>query len=185
MPMVGVVFYFSKAPRFIPTPIIKAKIFALFLLTIVLPILLFFLLKTTRKISSIHLGSTKERIIPLAMYCIILLLLMSRVLPRNELIEPYYFIVGVLGSTLACLILVFLKFKASIHMIALGGVLMFFIALSIHFHINIIGSIALIIIIAGAVATSRLHLKAHTPIELILGFFIGVLPQLIVLNYWL
>lgn len=185
MPVVGIIFYFSKSPRFIPAPIIKAKLFALILLTVVLPILIFFLLKATRKISSIHLGSTKERILPLAIYCIILVLLMSKILPSNELIEPYYFILGILVSTLACLFLAFLKFKASIHMIAVGGVLMFFIALSIHFHINIIGSIALIIIISGAIATSRLHLKAHRPIELILGFFIGVLPQIIVLNYWL
>lgn len=185
MPLVGIIFYFSKAPRFIPNPIIKAKIFALFLLTILLPVLLFFLLKSTGRIRSIHLNSSKERIIPLAVYCVILILLMTKVLPSNELIEPYYFILGILASTLACLILAFLKFKASIHMIAIGGVLMFFIALSIHFHINIIGSIALIIIIAGAVATSRLHLNAHRPVELVLGFFIGVVPQILVLNYWL
>jgi hypothetical protein len=70
-------------------------------------------------------------------------------------------------------------------MIAIGGLLMFFIALSIHFNINIIGSIALMFIISGAVATSRLHLKAHSLIELIIGFFIGAIPQLILLNYWL
>ncbi len=185
MPIVGVIFYFYKAPRFIPVPIIKAKILALFLLTLILPILLFLLLKKTRQISSVHLESTKERIIPLAIYAIILLLIMNRILPDNELIEPYFFIVGVFGSTLSCLILAFLKFKVSIHMIAIGGVFMFFIALSIHFNININSSIALIIIISGAVATSRLHLRAHTPIEIFIGFFIGVIPQLIVLNFWL
>ena len=185
MPLVGVIFYFSKAPRFIPQPIIKAKVFALVLLTVLLPILLFFLLKSMGKISSIHLGSLKERIIPLCIYSIILVLIMQRVLPRNELIEPHFFMVGVLGSTLACLILAILKFKASIHMIAVSGVLMFFIALSIHFNINIIGSIAFIFIIAGAIATSRLHLKAHNTIELIIGFVIGIIPQLITLNYWL
>ena len=38
---------------------------------------------------------------------------------------------------------------------------MFFIALSIHFSININGTLALLAIIIGTVATSRLHLKAH------------------------
>ncbi len=185
MPLVGVMFYFSKSPRFIPPPIIKAKIFALVLLTILLPILIFFLLKSMKRISSVHLGSTKERIIPLIIYCLILLLVILRVLPNYELIEPYYFIVGVLGSSMACLILALLKFKASIHMIGVGGVLMFFIALGIHFHINIIGSIALIFVISGAVASSRIHLKAHNGIELVVGFLIGIIPQLIALNYWL
>ncbi len=70
-------------------------------------------------------------------------------------------------------------------MIAVSGVLMFFIALSIHFSINIIGEIALFFIIVGATATSRLHMNAHTTIELIIGFFVGLIPQLILLNYWL
>ncbi|MBT8288399.1 MAG: hypothetical protein HKN00_00925 [Flavobacteriaceae bacterium] len=185
MPLVGVIFYFSKSPRFIPQPIIKAKIFALVLLTILLPILLFFLLKSLKKISSIHLGSTEERRIPLAIYCGIIGLVLMRVLPSNELIEPHFFMVGVLGSTLSCLILAILNFKASIHMLAVGGVLMFFIALSIHFHININGSIALIFIITGALATSRVHMRAHNALELAVGFIIGVVPQFIVLSYWL
>ena len=185
MPLVGILFYFSKSPRFIPEPIIKAKLFALILLTIILPILLFFLLKSTRVVKSIHLESARERVVPLTIYAIILILLILRVFPSNELIEPYYFILGVLSSTIACLILAILKYKASIHMIATGGVLMFFVALSIHFHINIIGSIALICIVTGAVGTSRLHLRAHNSIELLIGFLVGVIPQLIVLNYWL
>ena len=185
MPLIGVLFYFSRAPRYIPEPIIKAKLFALVLLTIVLPILLFFLLKTMQKIKSADLESTKERVLPLGIYCIILLIVATRILPYNELIELYYFFIGILYSTITCLILVLLKYKSSIHMIAVGGVIMFFIAFSIHFNINIIGSIALISIITGAIATSRLHLKAHTVLELIIGFFIGVFPQLILLNYWL
>jgi hypothetical protein len=86
---------------------------------------------------------------------------------------------------MACLILAILKFKASIHIIAASGVLMFFIALSFHFSINIIGTVAVFFIIIGGIATSRLHLNAHSNIELIIGFFIGLIPQLILLNYWL
>ena len=70
-------------------------------------------------------------------------------------------------------------------MIAAAGVLQFFIALSIHFNININATIAVFFIIIGAIATSRLHLNAHTNIELIIGFFIGLIPQLILVNYWL
>lgn len=70
-------------------------------------------------------------------------------------------------------------------MIAAGGVLMFFIAISVHYNINIIGSIALIFIISGAVATSRLHLNAHNSLELIIGLMVGIIPQLILVNYWL
>jgi len=185
MPFIGALFYFSKAPRYIPLPYIKAKLFALALFTIILPILLYYLLKTTKRVSSIHLDTTKERVIPLLLNTVIVILISQRIILINEFTELYFFFIGILLSTMACLILAILKFKASIHMIAVSGLLMFFIALSIHFSINIIGTIALFFIIVGAIATSRLHMNAHTIIELIIGFFVGLIPQLILLNYWL
>ena len=185
MPLLGTVFYFTKSPRFIPEGIFEAKLFALGLLTVLLPVLLFFLLKTLKKIESEHLKSTKERILPLIIYCVIITLIIYRVFPSNEFIEMYYFFVGVLGSTLACLILTLLNYKASIHMIGVSGFLFFIIALSIHFNKNFTGSIALMSIICGAVATSRLHQRAHTITELFIGTFIGIIPQLILVNYWL
>jgi hypothetical protein len=185
MPLLGVIFYFSKTPRFIPAPIISAKLFSITILTVVLPILLFYLLKTIKKINTFYLETTKERILPLVLNASIVLLILNKVLTQPEIPELYYFFTGILFSTIACLILAALKFKASIHMIASSGFFMFAVAIGIHFKININGTIAIMFIILGAIATSRLHLKAHTPIELIIGFFIGLIPQLIMLNYWL
>ena len=185
MPLLGVKFYFSRTPRFIPEGIENAKLFSITILTIILPILIYFLLKTIKNVKSFYLETTSERIVPLGINCAIVTLILYRVLPSNEIEELYYFFIGILCSTLTCLILAILKFKASIHMIAASGFFMFAVALSIHFKININGTIALMCIIMGAIATSRLHVKAHTNIELIIGFFIGLMPQLIVLNYWL
>ncbi len=185
MPFIGVLFFFSKSPRYIPEPIIHAKLFAIGLLTIVVPILMFYLLKNRGLISSFQLPKVRERILPLIFNIGIVLLVINRILPANELIELYYFFVGILISTITSLVLAIAKFKASIHMIAVGGTLMFFIALSVHYNININGSLALFFIIVGAVATSRLLLKAHVVIELIIGLAIGFIPQLVLLNYWL
>ncbi len=185
MPLLGTIFFFSKSPRYIPIELIKAKLFSIGLLTILLPILIFFLLKTLGKVKSIYLESPKERILPLGLNCIIIFAVVQEVLPPNELIELYCFFIGILLSTLSCLILAILNYKASIHLIAGAGVLMFFIAISIHYNININGSIAFFFLIVGALGTSRLHLNAHTPSELIVGFFVGLFPQLIMLNYWL
>lgn len=185
MPLFGVSFYLSKAPRHIPSAIIKAKMISLVILTLILPILLYYLLKTINSVKSIYLSDVKERIVPLTINSFIIFLILIKVLPATEFIELHYFFVGILLSTLTCLILAILKFKASIHMIGLGGVLMFFLALSIHFKINIIASLALLFFITGAVGTSRLHLHAHTKPEVLFGFFIGFIPQLILVNYWL
>jgi hypothetical protein len=185
MPLLGVLFYFSKTPRFIPESIMKAKVFSVVILTFILPILLFFLLKTVNKVDSIYLKSTRERLIPLFINCVIITLILIRVLTPNEIVELYYFFLGILCSTLACFILAIFKIKASIHMIAASGFFMFAIALGIHYQININGTMALMMVILGAIATSRLHLKAHTNQELIIGMAVGLFPQLTLLNYWL
>ncbi|TWO32205.1 hypothetical protein E1J38_010295 [Seonamhaeicola sediminis] len=185
MPLLGVIFYFSKSPRFIPKEVITAKLISLFILTIILPILLYFLLKTLGKVKSIYLETTSERILPLILNCIVVIIVIQRILTPTQIIELYFFFVGILISSMTCLVLAFFKFKASIHMIAVSGVFMFFIALSIHFSININGTLALMAIISGAVATSRLHVNAHTYKELLMGIFIGVIPQLLLVPYWL
>lgn len=185
MPLLGVMFYFAKSPRFIPNEIIMAKLFSITILTVILPILLFYLLKTINKISSFYLETTRERVWPLILNCAIIFLILNKVLTQGEIPELYFFFIGILCSTLACLILALLKFKVSIHMIASAGLFMFIIAVGIHFKININGSIGFMSIVMGAIATSRLHLKAHSTIELIMGFFIGLVPQLLMLNYWL
>tara|TARA_R110002049_G_scaffold14680_1_gene61607 strand:+ start:4164 stop:4769 length:606 start_codon:yes stop_codon:yes gene_type:complete len=185
MPVFGVIFYFEVSPRFIPPEIKQAKLISLIILTVALPILLYFLLKTLGKVKSIHLENTNERILPLVLNCIVIILVIQRILTPTQIIELYYFFVGILISTITCLILVIAKFKASIHMMAVSGVFMFFVVLSIHFSININGTLALMVIVIGAIATSRLHLKAHTYKELLLGIFIGVIPQLILVRYWL
>lgn len=185
MPIAGVVFYFAKTPRYMDKEIIWAKLVSLSILTIILPILLYFLLRTLGKVQTIHLEKTRERIIPLLLNAVVIIMVTQRILRPNPYVELYYFFIGILISTLACLILAIFKFKASIHMIAISGLFMFFIALSIHFSININGTLAIMSIITGAVATSRLHLKAHTYPELIMGIFVGVFPQLILVTKWL
>ena len=185
MPLLGVIFYFSKSPRFIAPEIIQAKLVSLLILTVLLPILLYFLLKTLGKVSSIHLRSTKERIYPLILNCIVIVIVLQRILTPTQAIELHFFFLGILLSNMTCLILAILKFKASIHMIGVSGLFMFFITLSIHFSININGTLAMMALIIGAVATSRLHLKAHSSKELIMGLFIGLIPQLILTPYWL
>ena len=185
MPLLGVIFYFSKTPRFIPSEIIQAKLLSTFILTVVLPILIYFLLKTLGKVHSIYLRTVSERILPLGLNSVVIYLILKRVFTSGEIIELYFFFIGILLSNLACFILAILKFKASIHMIAISGFLMFCVALSIRFSININGTLALLILITGAIASSRIHLKAHNNKELFVGLCVGLIPQLLLMNFWI
>lgn len=185
MPVAGVAFYYYISPRYVAQEIVNAKLFSLSILTIILPILMFFLLKTLGKTETIHLKNTRERVYPLALYCLILILVIKRIITVSQSIELYYFFVGILISNMACLTLAIFKFKASIHMIAVSGLFMFFVAIGVQFGVNITGILAFIALVIGAVATSRLHLNAHTSNELIFGIFIGLIPQLLLINFWL
>lgn len=185
MPLLGAFIYFTVAPRFIPEPILFAKILGLVILTILIPIIMFFFLKNLGIVKSIHLKTTKQRKIPLLLQTILLLITIKMVLDPYNYPELYFFFLGAVFSTLSALFMVIFNIKASLHMIGISGVTMFAIALSIHFGINLTLLIGVIIIISGLVATSRLHVKAHNNTELILGFLTGVIPQIILIDFWL
>jgi len=184
MPIIGVIFYFSKSPRHLTYELIINKLIAVGILTIALPILSFFLLKTLGKTKSIYLKQAEERILPLSINILITLIVLLRVFPSYQLIELHYFFAAILMANIVALVLALLKFKASLHMVGICGVFTFFTMLAIKYSININGTLALMAILTGAIATSRLYLKAHSNIELLAGIFIGVIPQIIVINYW-
>ncbi len=185
MPLLGALLYFAYAPRFIPEDIIMVKVFGLIVITVLIPIVLFFFLKNLRIITSIELAEVEQRKIPLLLLSILLLIVIKMIIEPQYYPELYFFFLGVLFSTLSATFMVLFRIKASIHMIGISGVTMFIIALSIHFGINLTLIIAIALVCNGVLATSRLHCKAHNNMELILGFLIGILPQIILINYWL
>jgi len=107
-----------------------------------------------------------------------------KITPSEISFELYYFFLGVLGTLISCQILVYLSFKASMHMMAIWGLTTFVIGLSIHYHINITPLIAILILCVGAIATSRMYLKCHTTEEIIIGSVIGIVPQFILFGFW-
>ncbi|MCI4443570.1 MAG: hypothetical protein JHC39_08705, partial [Lentimicrobium sp.] len=75
--------------------------------------------------------------------------------------------------------------KASLHIVAISALTIFVIGLSIHNQSRNINLIAFLVFMNGVVASSRLEMKAHTPKELVIGFLLGVIPQLFLLHFWL
>ena len=185
MPFIGVVLYFSITPRFIDPKIMQARLLAVGIITFLIPIFTFFMLKNLGVVTSINLEKVEERKLPLMIQCILVLLVIKMVFDPYDSPELYYFFVGILFSTITSLLLVFFKFKASIHQLGVAGITMFLIALGVHFKINLLLVIGFFFFVNGWVASSRLHTNSHTTPELIIGFVIGVVPQLIMLNFWL
>tara|TARA_B100000949_G_scaffold230197_1_gene240236 strand:- start:140 stop:745 length:606 start_codon:yes stop_codon:yes gene_type:complete len=185
MPMLGVLLYFSITPKFVPEPFLYAKVLALSILTIVVPLLFYFLLRNLKMASSIFLSDVNERRIPLLCNLVLTLTILKIIINGYEFPELYYFFIGILLSTALSFILVLFKFKVSLHMVGICGVIMFIIGLSMHYSSNLLLFIALLIFAAGASASSRLQAQAHTYSELITGVFVGLAPQFAIFYLWL
>lgn len=126
-----------------------------------------------------------QRKIPLIFHGMIFYLLLSNTIKENILPELYFYLLGGLISTFILFILLVLKIKASIHLVGIGALTVFVGALSLHFEVNSIYSIAVLVLLNGLVATSQLELKETNYKEIVLGFFIGLLPQLVLTYFWL
>lgn len=184
IPIGGTILYFLIAP-YSTLEIQSGNIVPIFILTVIIPIIFFLILKNLGVISSIFLPTLQERKYPLYISCILFLMILYKVIPNNYVHELFYFFTGLLTATGTALILLFLKFKTSLHLLGMGSILMFMVGLSIHFETNITLAISLFTLFTGLVATSRLYLKAHSINELLIGFLIGCCSQLIILKYWL
>ena len=185
VPLVGTVSYFLVTPKYTPLEVQSGNILPVFILTIIIPIISFFILKNLGVVNSIFLMSKKERIFPLIISLALLLMILIKVIPNNYTPELYFFFVGLVGATAASLLLIFLNFKDSLHMVGTGSILMYLINLSIHFEINIILAISCFTIITGLVATARLYLDAHSKAEVLIGLLIGIGSQLLTVKFWL
>lgn len=185
MPIMGTILYYTVTPRYIDTQLVRAELFAITIITILIPIVIFFLLKNLRTVETIYLKEVKERKFPLMIQCILLLLIIKMVFDPYEDPELYYFFVGILFSAFSALVMVFFKLKVSLHQMGVAGILLFLVGLSAHFKINLLITISFFLFVNGWVASSRLNNDSHTYPELGVGFLLGAIPQLILFNLWL
>lgn len=185
VPISGTLAYFVITPKYSPLEVQSGNILPIFILTVIIPIIFYLILLNLGVISSIFMPSYRERTYPVIIHIVLLLMIVLKVIPNNYIVELYYFFIGLIISALATLLLLFLKLKVSMHLMGMGSLFMFLVCLSIHFEKNIIIGLSLFILATGLVATSRLYLKAHSKPEVLIGFFIGLISQLLTVRYWL
>lgn len=185
VPFAGTLLYFLITPKYSPLELQSGNILPIFILTVIIPIIFFLILKNLGIVSSFFLPTTKERKYPLYISICLLLMVVLKVIPNNYVIELHFYFIGLITAALTALILLFFNFNSSFHLIGLGSLLVFLINLSIHFEKNITIAVGLITLVTGIVASSRLLLKTHNKVEILIGLFIGAISQLLTLQFWL
>mgnify|MGYP003418202446 FL=1 len=141
------------------------------------------LLKALKKVKSFTEATIEERRLPIFIQVILLYCLLNFNVLETHFPELYKFFQAGFISSFLVFVAVMLRFKASLHMIGITSLFVFVVMLSSYLEIEATYTIAYLIMCMGFVASSRLFMKAHTPIELIAGMIIGVLPQVLVWFY--
>lgn len=155
------------------------------IITFIIPVLFFFLLRATGRITSIMVPELSERKFPLVVQSFLLILLVKKSITLELYPELHFFMLGALTSTLIALILLFANKKASLHMTGLSALTFFVFGLSMHHHTANTGLVIFLVLMNGLVASSRLIMEAHTPKELVIGVLTGSIPQILLLFLWL
>lgn len=185
MPFAGTLLYFLVTPRFFPQGIMKAKLLAVAIMTIFIPVVFVYMLKTLGKVDDHHLKEIRERKLPLLFYAGLNFVVLRYVLNTFDYPELYYFFMGIMLSALLALFFLLANIKISLHMMGLGGLSLFTVFLSLHFNLNLVYTISFLIAIIGLTASSRLYYEAHNYTELSLGLILGILPQVGTAFMWL
>lgn len=185
MPLLGTVFYVLIDGPYFTTVQYIALFLQIIIITFLLPLAFFYLLKTYGKIDSIMVSNIAHRKIPLLLHIVLLTILITKSITLERFPPLYFYFLGGILSAAMTFVLLYTKIKASIHMIGMSSLTVFLIGLSIHHQINTIHLVTFFVIMNGLVASSRLVMKAHTNKELLIGFLCGLLPQLGLFYFWL
>ncbi|NBL64911.1 hypothetical protein GV828_06830 [Flavobacterium sp. NST-5] len=181
----AVLLYFFLTDRFHLYQEFFLIIIQVLILTILIPISVFYFLISIGKANNIMLSKVEQRKIPLSINCVLLLLLIEKSLKSEFIPELYFFFFGALVSSVLLLLMTFVKLKASIHMVGMSALAVFTIGMSLKTQTNHLYLIATFLFLTGLVASSRLVMKAHSGLELTAGFFTGLLPQFLLLYFWI
>ena len=176
MPVYGILILFNSGTflSYLPKSVKNIVLIIIAVNTIILPLSVVPLYLSQKIIKSIHMVTSRERIIPLVMNSLFFYLgfyLLNR-LQVPELIKIY---VLASFSVVVVTLLVSLKWKISIHMIGIGGLTGAIISISWHLGVDMKAVWMGLILCSGLIGFARLELNKHTPAQVYSGFFIGLL----------
>lgn len=175
MPTYGILILFNSGTFLTYLPFeYKRLIFIIVLVnTAILPMCLVPLYLYQKIIGTIHMSSNRERIIPLLVSTLLFYFayyLVSR-LNIPHLIKSYI-LAGAVAAFIAFLIS--FKWKISVHMMGIGGLLGAVLVISSRLMADLKFYLITIIIIAGLTGFARLRLDSHNPLQVYVGFGIGL-----------
>ncbi len=157
------------------TPEIKQFIYLVTVLnTLILPIAIFYYFYRKKIITSFHMHTAKERSLP---FLTTLIFHLSTYYLFTKVPMPDLFQNIVLGGAISVVfaLLINIKWKISIHMLGMGGIVGTIIGLILRYQVDAVLLVMVLVLLSGIVGYARLLLNAHTPRQVYAGFVLGTL----------
>lgn len=178
--IISTLLYFIILPSHITKKAEHSILIIVFLSTYIVPVLLLFFLKRFKMIENYQLSSIEERKFPV-LFMIVLFSLLGKTLLDTHIVDLLaYSFLGCALSLFFVYLLFYTKLKTSLHSLSIAGLIAFISVISFQYKLNLLLILIFLFLLFGIIALTRLKLKAHTPVEIYLGFIIGVLPQIAV-----
>jgi membrane-associated phospholipid phosphatase len=179
VPLYTVWFYFRVSPKYFLPQNEHFLYLYLFIVSIAIPLLFFGTMLFSKSFSGYQLDKPKERFFFSVIMAVVYVIIFQKLSHYHQFIELYPFFIGVFLSILGLTFYNFFGYKPSIHVMAITGMLTFFVIWSYYSQINILCYISGCFIILTLVAASRIYLEAHSLLDILRGFIIGLSMQLI------
>ena len=175
MPLYVMLIFWNIDTVFISNDVVWLYILlVVFINTLLIPVLLFWMMKRLKIIESLHLDSQKDRFYPFA---IIGIFYLTTWYVFNSIeIFTYLSLVFVLAAILVFFALAINFFwKISIHSMSMGAMSTAVLYLAAVHFIDEVWPVYLIFILSGLVGYARLKLKAHSSSQVYIGYILGTL----------
>lgn len=172
-------FNFLNADFFLPIERLVATGQAFFM-TFLLPICIYFFLKSLGLLqSSVMIKNVRERSAPLFLNIVIINVLIFKIWGDIANASLKVFFIGYCISYSILFFSVLLKRKYSVHVASICSTVPLFVNQTTTYYLNPFYILPALLLLVGLIASSRLYLKAHTNVEVILGALIGFVPSFI------
>ncbi len=179
MPVYAMVLIFEFNPYInlqVPNNIQVIVLSILSIFTILLPLISAIFLKKFGVVKSIYMKTAEERKWPFLLsvlwYYIGFILLTTIALP----ISLYLLMIGAISVILIAHFIT-MRWKISVHMLGIGGVIGGMIGLSQRFQFDHFYLILILFFVAGLIGYARLKTKSHTYRQVYAGFILGVIVE--------
>jgi hypothetical protein len=157
---------------------LNLKIFSVFWWTAFLPAFAVFLMWRLKLSTSIFLRTQKERIIPyvIVMFFYWWMYYLSRNFTDQPIALKFFFFGVFISSSIGLIVNNYMK--VSLHAMAISALLMAVLLVNFHYPIGDVFWVLLTILVTSFVISARMVVSDHTKNELIVGFIIGIVTQL-------